>query len=163
MKRWSNTKRWLFGAAVALGVLVLLVVIDVETGEGLALYMWQVPVTVRVVDASTGTPIQDARVSYASSFVEQPDYEPVGPVVAGPSTRFEIPMKYCRAEGGIFGRLRGPAHPVPSMYRFEFAAAGFLPQRVDGTAGELVEDPRKPSRERFVLQFPEVKLEPLPR
>ena len=163
MKRSSNTKRWLLGSAVALGALVLLFVIDFATGEGFALYGWQVPVTVRVVDASSRRPIQDARVSYAFSFAEQPYYEPVGAVAAGPVTRFEIPMKYCRAEGGISSRLKGPAHPVPSMYRFEFAAAGFLPQRVDGTVGELVEDPRKPSRERFVLRLPEVKLEPLPR
>jgi hypothetical protein len=163
VKRLSNIRRWLLGTAVAVGVLVLLFVIDVATGEGCALYGWQVPVTVRVVDASTGTPIQNVRISNAFNFAEQADYELVSAVAAGPSTRFEIPMKYCRAEGGISSRLTGPAHPVPSMYRFELAAAGFLSQRVDGTVGELVEDPRKPSRKRFVLQLPKVKLEPLPR
>ena len=163
MKRSSKTKRWLLGAAVAVGAAVLLLVIDLATGEGFALYGWQVPVTVRVVDASTGTPIENARVAYAFSFTKQPDYEPVGAVANGPETRFEIPMNYCRAEGGISSRLRGPAHPVPSMYRFEFAAASFLPQRVDGAVGELLEDPGKPSRERFVLRLPEVRLEPLPR
>jgi hypothetical protein len=150
------------GASI-LGVLVLLVATDVATGNGFALYAWQVPVTVRVVDASTGTPIENARVSYAFSFAEQPDYKPVGAVATGPSTRFEIRMIYCRAEGGIFSRLKGPPRPVPSMYRFELAAAGFLPQRVDGESGELVENPHEPSSERFVLQLPEVKLEPLPK
>ena len=163
MNRASNTKRWLLGAAVALGLLVLFFVIDFATGGSLALYRWQVPVTVRVVDAATGTPIHDARVSYAFSFGERPLYEPTDAVANGPTTRFEISMQYCRAEGGIFSRFRGPAHPVPSMYRFEFVAAGFLPQRVDGTVGELVEDPRRPWRERFVLRLPEVKLEPLTR
>jgi hypothetical protein len=98
VKRSSKTKRWLLGAAVALGVLVLLFVVEFAMGVGFALYGWQAPVTVRVVDASTGTPIQDARVSYAFSFAKQPDYEPVGAIAAGPIMRFEIPMQYCRAE-----------------------------------------------------------------
>jgi hypothetical protein len=153
----------LIAGASILGVLVLLFVIDVATGS-FALSGWQVPVTARVVDASTGTPVQDARVSYAFSSGDESDYQPVDAVVAGPITRFEIHMTVCRAEGGILSRFRSPARPLPSMYRFEFAAAGFLPQRVDGTVGELVEDPLEPSRHRrFVLRLPEVKLELLPR
>lgn len=153
----------LIAGANILAALALLTVIDVATSS-IGISGWQVPVTARVVDASTGTPIQDARVSSAFSFGEESDYEPVDAVAAGPMTRFEIHMTVCRAEGGILSRFRSPARPLPSMYRFEFAAAGFLPQRVDGTAGELVEDPDAPTpHRRFVLRLPEVKLELLPR
>ena len=153
----------LIGGASILSVLMLLVVLDAVTGTSFALYRWQVPVTVRVVDASTGIPIEDGRVSYGFSLARQPHYELVGAVAAGPRTRFEIDMMVCRAEGGILRRFSGPAHPEPSMYRFELAAAGFLPRRVDGASGELIEDPAKPFRERFALKLPDVKLEPAPR
>lgn len=126
----SNAKRWILRAATAVGVLLLLFVMDCVTGSQ-ALYGWQVAVTARVVNASTGTPIQNARVSYAFSFDEQANYERTDAVADGPTTRFEVHMQYCGFEGGITSRFKAPAHPVPSMYRFEFDADGFLPQCVD--------------------------------
>ena len=160
--REINIKRWLLLTSIALGVLVPGFVI-VGKGGVFALYRWQVPVTVRVVDSRTGTPIHNAIVSSAFTFGDQSHYERTNAVAEGPLTRFEISMQYCRAEGGLFDRFRARAHPVPSMYRFEITAAGFLPQRIDGINGELVEDPGKPDRQRFVLRLPEVKLQPLTR
>lgn len=158
----SNAKRWILRSVTAVGVLLLLFVLDFVTGSQ-ALYGWQVAVTARVVNASTGTPIQNARVSYALSFDEQANYRRTDAVVDGPMTRFGVHMQYCGFEGGFSSRLKTPARPVSSMYRFEFDADGFLPQRVDGGVGELVEDPGRPERERFVLRLPEVRLKPVSR
>jgi hypothetical protein len=159
----SNARRWILRGATAVGVLLVLFVMDIVTGSQ-ALSGWPVAVTALVINASTGTPIQNARVSYAFSFDKEADYEPTDTVADGPMTRFEVHMQYCRFEGGVSRHLKAPAHPVPSMYRFEFDADGFLPQRIDGSVGGLVEDPGfRPERGRFGLRLPEVRLKPVSR
>ena len=154
MQRVKKPRRWLRRAGILLALLILLFVIDAATGS-FALYGWQVPVHVRAVDAATGAPIEDATISYAYTFDGAARYERLGAAATRPAVR----MMYCRGGGAISNLFRGPPTPDLSMYRFEFAAAGFLPRRIDATAGELIEDSGAADREGLALRLPEIRLE----
>lgn len=131
--RRSTAGRTLGAALSWAGILVSLHTADVLIGRQV-LRRWDVPVTVRVLDAATGAGVADVRVQFGIGYLFPIEHLSQ----RGDTVEFVMPMQDCRGEGHFFGRWQRAPRPDAGKYRLVFAAEGYEPAEIRGASAHLV-------------------------
>jgi len=151
--------KWKVTGSIAAVVTVALTAaaLDLVLGRQV-LHGWDVAVSARVVDATTGASVPNVRARWSLDGLHPHDVADLHQV--GDTVSFTMTMKYCRGEGRALSWFWPKPRPRPEWYTLTYEADGYVATDLAGGAGELIKDPAKLGRFEFAYRLSPVRLRP---